>query len=167
MYYRLPKATVLYFLAFDTGKYILDNTFAQTESERKTMYMYTYRTCGEFTSAFRFFINYFYRNYFFISIDIDVLDPAAAPGVTAPVIGGWTTRQLIELIRTVAVSADVVGADFVEYNPMLDDNARTTGLITNNMIRELLTGIAMRKKGIREPFYYHPDILGGNRTSRE
>ena len=31
------------------------------------------------------------------------------------------------------------------------------------MIRELLTGIAMRKKGIREPFYYHPDILGGNR----
>jgi len=103
----------------------------------------------------------------FISIDIDVLDPAAAPGVTAPVMGGWTTRQLMELIRSAAVAADVVGADFVEYNPFLDDNARTTGLTTNNMIRELLTGIAMRKKGIREPFYYHPDILGGTRAPRK
>lgn len=99
----------------------------------------------------------------FISVDIDVLDPGIAPGVTAPVLGGWTTRQLMEALRSIAVAADVVGADFVEYNPMLDDQARTTGLIVENMIRELLTGIALRKKGIREPFYYDPDILGGNR----
>ncbi|WP_425043307.1 agmatinase family protein [Primorskyibacter sp. S87] len=100
----------------------------------------------------------------YLSVDIDVLDPAAAPGVTAPVLGGWTTRQLVEFIRTVAVTGDIVGADFVEYNPLVDDRGRTTALITNNMIRELLNGIALRKNGIREPHYYHPDILGGNRN---
>ena len=41
----------------------------------------------------------------YISIDIDVLDPAAAPGVTAPVLGGRTTRQLMELIRAVLAMA--------------------------------------------------------------
>ena len=65
------------------------------------------------------------------------MDPAAAPGVTAPVHGGWTTRQLMELIRAVAVSADVIGADFVEYNPYLDDQARTTALITNYMMPDM------------------------------
>ncbi len=44
---------------------------------------------------------------------------------------------------------------------------RTTALITNYMMRELLSGIAMRKKGIREPFYYRPDILGDNRSTLE
>ncbi|WP_164658482.1 agmatinase family protein [Tropicibacter sp. Alg240-R139] len=100
----------------------------------------------------------------YISIDIDVLDPAVAGGVTAPVIGGWSTRQLMDTIKALAVSADVIGMDFVEYNPYMDDHARTTGAVTLNMIRESLTAIALRKKGITDPFYFHPDMLGATRS---
>jgi arginase family enzyme len=67
----------------------------------------------------------------------------------------------MELIRAVVVSADLVGSEFVEYNPLMDDHARSTGLIVNNMIRELLTGIAMRKQGHSGPLLLRPDILGG------
>lgn len=69
----------------------------------------------------------------------------------------------MDAIKAVAISADVVGADFVEYNPFTDDHSRTTGLVAINMIRELLTAIALRKKGITDPFYFHPDVLGGTR----
>ena len=49
--------------------------------------------------------------------------------------------------------------DFVEYNPMIDDANRSTGLIVSRLIKESLGAIALAKKGITEdPFYIAPAI---------
>lgn len=92
-----------------------------------------------------------------------VLDPAVAGGVTAPVNGGWTTRELMQTLKAVVIAAEVVGIDFVEDNPFVDDHARTSGLVTSQLMRETLAAIALRNKGITDPFYFHPDTLGGTR----
>jgi hypothetical protein len=62
-------------------------------------------------------------------------------------------------------SADVIGVDFVEFIPMLGDAAGTTRMVVSRLIREVLGGIALRKKGIREPFYYAPET--DSRTAKK
>lgn len=54
----------------------------------------------------------------YVSIDMDVLDPAFAPGVSHPEPGGMSTREVIRLIKGLKVP--VVGADIVELNPSRD-----------------------------------------------
>lgn len=93
----------------------------------------------------------------YVSIDIDVLEPGLAPAVTGPELGGMTTRELIEMIRTIAVSSEIIGMDFVEYNPMLDDAGGTTRTVVSRLIRESLGAIALAKSGVTEPFYYAPE----------
>ncbi len=59
----------------------------------------------------------------YISLDLDVLDPAFAPGISHPEPGGLSTRQVLDIIH--AVKAEVIGADIVEYNPKRDVNGIT------------------------------------------
>lgn len=59
----------------------------------------------------------------YISIDMDALDPACAPGVSHPEPGGFTTRELVDLIQS--LKANVVAADIVELNPRRDLHALT------------------------------------------
>jgi arginase len=59
----------------------------------------------------------------YLSIDLDVLDPAFAPGVSHHEPGGLTTRQVIELIQQ--LQAPIVGADIVELNPKRDPSEIT------------------------------------------
>lgn len=101
----------------------------------------------------------------YLSIDIDALEPGLAPAVTGPELGGFTTREMIELMRSIAVSADVIGVDFIEYIPHLDNAAGTTRMTVSRLIREMLGGIALRKQGIREPFYYAPETLTEKRAA--
>ncbi len=54
----------------------------------------------------------------YISLDLDVLDPAFAPGVSHHEPGGLSTRELIDILHAIPVS--IVGADIVEYNPVRD-----------------------------------------------
>jgi arginase family enzyme len=54
----------------------------------------------------------------YISFDIDVLDPAFAPGVSHPEPGGMTTRQAIDIIHH--LQAEIIGLDLVEVNPEKD-----------------------------------------------
>jgi agmatinase len=54
----------------------------------------------------------------YMSIDLDGIDPAFAPGVSHREPGGLTTREVLGLIQH--VGPNLVGADFVEYNPSLD-----------------------------------------------
>ena len=56
----------------------------------------------------------------YVSLDIDVLDPAFAPGISHHEPGGMTTRQLIDIIQQISVP--IVGADIVELNPKRDIN---------------------------------------------
>jgi len=59
----------------------------------------------------------------YVSFDIDVLDPAFAPGCGNPVPGGVSTRQALDALRR--VRAPIVGMDVVEVNPLLDPQGIT------------------------------------------
>lgn len=70
----------------------------------------------------------------YISLDLDVLDPAFAPGVSHHEPGGMTTRELIKIIQHIPVP--IAGADIVEYNPTRDIND-TTAMVAYKLIKEL------------------------------
>jgi agmatinase len=61
-----------------------------------------------------------------VSFDIDVLDPAFAPGTEIPSAGGLSTRQALELLRTATERATMVGFDIVEVSPPFDAGDITT-----------------------------------------
>ncbi len=95
--------------------------------------------------------------YVFLSLDTDVLDMAYAPGMGTPEPGGMTPRELFPMLRGVAAATNVVGVEMVELNPITD----TTYLSRKSAymaLREILTGMAMRKKGITDPFYIDPKL---------
>jgi formiminoglutamase/agmatinase len=62
----------------------------------------------------------------YVSVDLDVLDGAAAPGVSAPTPGGLSTRELFGLVRSIASDERVAGFEIVECAPPLDTNGRTS-----------------------------------------
>jgi agmatinase len=61
-----------------------------------------------------------------VSFDIDVLDPAFAPGTEIPSAGGLSTRQALDLVRTATERATLVGFDIVEVSPPFDTGDITT-----------------------------------------
>lgn len=75
----------------------------------------------------------------YISVDLDVLDPAFAPGVSHREPGGCSTRQLVRVLQT--VRADIVGADVVECNPS-QDAAGLTSWVGAKIARELIARMA-------------------------
>ena len=81
----------------------------------------------------------------FVTVDVDVLDPAFAPGTGTPEPGGMTVVDLLWAVRTVAAELDVVGADVVEVIPTAVGSADVTALTAERVVRELLTGLAMRR----------------------
>jgi agmatinase len=81
----------------------------------------------------------------FVSFDVDVLDPAYAPGTGTPEPGGLTSAEVLELLRLVGAGVDVVGADVVEVIPSAVGSADVTALVAERAVRELLTGIALRR----------------------
>jgi arginase len=70
----------------------------------------------------------------YISLDMDVLDPAFAPGVSHHEPGGLSTRELIKVIQSIPVS--IVGADIVQYNPTRDVN-HVTAMVAYKLFKEL------------------------------
>ena len=81
----------------------------------------------------------------FLTVDIDVLDPAFAPGTGTPEPGGMTTAELLWAVREVAERVEVVGADLVEVIPTGVGSADVTALAADRIVREILGGIALRK----------------------
>ena len=71
----------------------------------------------------------------YISIDLDGLDPAFAPGVSHPEPGGLSTRDILQIISNIDV--DVVGGDIVEYNPKKDLN-NITAITAAKLLKELM-----------------------------
>ncbi|KAJ3495125.1 hypothetical protein NLG97_g3611 [Lecanicillium saksenae] len=63
----------------------------------------------------------------YISIDIDVLDPAFAPATGTPEAGGWSSRELLTILAGLD-GLEVIGGDVVEVAPPYDNNAATTAL---------------------------------------
>ena len=97
--------------------------------------------------------------YLYISLDVDVMDPAYTPGTGTPEPGGLTPRELFPLLRRLTAENTVVGIDVVEMNPLVDPGY-TTALNVNRCIREMLVGLALRKQGIKTPNYLDPRATG-------
>ena len=81
----------------------------------------------------------------FLSVDVDVLDPAFAPGTGTPEPGGMTTADLLRACRTVAASVELVGAEVVEVCPSAIGSLDVTALAAERIVREIMTGIALRR----------------------
>ena len=96
------------------------------------------------------------KQYIFISVDTDCLDPAYAPGMGTPEPGGLTIRELFPMLRAVTIAHNVIGLELVEVNPIVDQTYRSRQVAVR-IIRELMTGMALRKKGITDPYYQDPD----------
>lgn len=86
----------------------------------------------------------------YISIDLDVFDPAFAPGVSHHEPGGLSVRDVVDIIHRIMVP--IVGADIVEYNPVRDISDMTAMLgaklvkeLSGKMIRQKLLGRALKK----------------------
>jgi len=76
----------------------------------------------------------------YVTIDIDVLDPSAAPGTGTAEAGGITSKELLEAVRLIARSgANVVGADVVEVAPVYDPTEQTP-IVASKLVREMLLG---------------------------
>lgn len=93
--------------------------------------------------------------YIFVSFDIDTLDPAFVPGTGTPEPGGLMPREVFPIIRRLCAESNVVGFELVELAPLMDPTY-VSALNANRVIRECLTGIAMRKQGLTDPHYLSP-----------
>jgi len=71
----------------------------------------------------------------YISFDVDVLDPAFAPGISHREPGGMSVREVISHLH--AITGDIVGADLVEYNPR-QDVSQLTAVVCAKVLKEIL-----------------------------
>lgn len=79
----------------------------------------------------------------YVSLDIDVLDPAYAPGTGTPEAGGLTSRELLNILRSFG-ELNLVGADIVEVSPAYD-HAEVTGIAAAHAAYELVSAMAPRE----------------------
>jgi agmatinase len=82
----------------------------------------------------------------FLTVDIDVLDPTVAPGTGTPEPGGMTAVDLLWACRELARRLELVGLDVVEVLPTAIGSADITALVADRVVREALTGIALRRR---------------------
>jgi agmatinase len=76
----------------------------------------------------------------YLTIDIDVLDPAHAPGTGTTEAGGITSRELLDTIHFMAKNgANVIGCDLVEVAPVYD-HSEMTQIVASKIVRELILG---------------------------
>jgi agmatinase len=81
----------------------------------------------------------------FLSVDVDVVDPGAAPGTGTPEPGGLTARQLLDAVRRIAMDVPLAGVDVVEVAPPYDQ-AEVTAFLANRVVLEALSGVAWRRR---------------------
>jgi agmatinase len=102
----------------------------------------------------------------YVSVDIDVLDPAFAPGTGTPEAGGLSSRELLAILRGFA-DLNLVGADVVEVAPAYD-HAEITGIAAAHVVYELLSALAPRYSsgpGVRPSASPTPPGRGRGRPS--
>jgi agmatinase len=77
----------------------------------------------------------------FLSFDLDVVDPAFAPGVQTPEAGGPSASEVLTLLRRLP-ALPIVGADVVEMNPLYDGSGQITALLAATVALEIIANIA-------------------------
>lgn len=101
----------------------------------------------------------------FLSVDVDVVDPGAAPGTGTPEPGGLSGRQLLDAVRRICMELPVAGMDVVEVSPPYD-HAEVTAYLANRVVLEALSGMAWRARSQRGETVRQPGdpLLRGRRT---
>jgi len=84
-------------------------------------------------------------DHLWLSVDIDVCDPAFAPGTGAPEPGGLTSGELLASIRKIMTVPQIRGMDLVEVSPPYDSGTDITAVLAHRVVLEALTGLADRK----------------------
>ncbi len=79
----------------------------------------------------------------YVSVDIDVLDPAHAPGTGTPEAGGMTSRELLAMLRELQ-NVNLIGADIVEVAPAYD-HAQITAIAASHVAYEIISALAPRE----------------------
>lgn len=77
----------------------------------------------------------------YVTVDIDVLDPAFAPGTGTPEPGGCTSKELFKALYILMENLNVIGADLVEIAPDYD-NSQRTAFLGAKIVREMILGIS-------------------------
>jgi agmatinase len=80
----------------------------------------------------------------FLTVDVDVLEAALIPGTGTPEPGGMSPIDLLLSVRTLASELELVGVDVVEVIPTSVGSADVSALVAERVVREVLTGIALR-----------------------
>jgi agmatinase len=80
----------------------------------------------------------------YLSVDIDVLDPAFAPGTGTPEPGGLTAVDLLRAVREVVLSTDIAGVDVVELSPPYDPSG-ITAEVCHRVVLEVLSALASKR----------------------
>ncbi|RMJ12795.1 hypothetical protein BHE90_013213 [Fusarium euwallaceae] len=83
------------------------------------------------------------ENPVYLSVDIDVLDPAFAPGTGTPEPGGWSTREFIRILRGLE-GLNLVGADVVEVSPAYQNGGEETALAAAQVVYEIISSMVKR-----------------------
>ena len=81
----------------------------------------------------------------YVSLDIDALDPAYAPGTGTPEVGGFTSFQMLQMVRGLG-GLNLVGFDLVEVSPPYD-HSEITSILAANLVFEYLSLLALAKQG--------------------
>ena len=81
----------------------------------------------------------------YVSVDIDVLDPAQAPGTGTPETGGFTSRELLALLRGLP-GEQIIATDVVELSPAYD-HAEITALAAATVAYEIMSVMAVAAGG--------------------
>ena len=82
----------------------------------------------------------------FLSVDVDAMCPAFAPGTGTPEPGGLTPRELLAVVRRVCLELPVAGMEVVEVSPPFDPSG-VTALVAHRIVLEALSAIAVRRRG--------------------
>jgi len=81
----------------------------------------------------------------YLSVDIDVVDPGAAPGTGTPEPGGLQPRELLRAVRRVVGAVELAGMDIVEVSPPYDW-AESTAMIANRVALEAISALAAKQR---------------------
>ena len=82
----------------------------------------------------------------YVTLDIDAVDPAFAPGTGTPEVGGFTSFEILRLVRSLK-GLNLVGFDLVEVSPPFD-SSDITAILAANLVFEFLSLVALRKNSI-------------------
>jgi arginase family enzyme len=91
--------------------------------------------------------------YLYLSVDVDAVDPAHAPGTGSPEPGGLTSIEVLRAVRRIAAEIGIVAMDIVEVSPPYDSGNNITALFAHRCVLEALTGTAMRRLGLTSSDY--------------